>query len=41
LEFSIFGIRFAIIRNMLSIIFAFLVSWASVYTLELLKGYFS
>ena len=38
LEFSIFGPRFTIIRNLLSIIFAFLVSWASVYTLELLQG---
>jgi len=41
LEFSIFGMKFAIIRNLLSILFAFLVSWASVYTLGLLKGYFS
>jgi len=40
LEFSIFGIRFAIIRNLLSIVFAFIVSWISIYTLELLKGYF-
>ena len=41
LEFSIFGARFTIIRNLLSIVFAFIVSWASVYTLELLNGYFS
>jgi len=40
-EFSIFGSRFTIIRNLLSILFAFVVSWASVYTLELLKSYFS
>ena len=36
LEFSIFGMRFAVVRNLLSILFAFLVSWASVATLELL-----
>lgn len=41
LEFSIFGLRFAIIRNLLSILFAFIVSWISVYTLNLLNGYFS
>ncbi|MMZ68103.1 hypothetical protein D1872_307530 [compost metagenome] len=41
LEFSIFGLRFAIIRNLLSILFAFIVSWISVYTLNLLNRYFS
>jgi len=41
LEFSIFGLRFAIIRNLLSLVFAFIISWVSVYTLDLLKGYFS
>lgn len=40
LELTIFGSRFAIIRNVLSLIFAFIVSWASVYTLYLLNGYF-
>jgi len=41
LEFSIFGYRFAIIRNLLSIVFAFIISWISVYTLTLLNGYLS
>ena len=41
LEFSIFGPRFTIIRNLFSIVFAFIVSWISVYTLNLLNGYFS
>ena len=41
LEFSIFGSRFTIIRNLFSIVFAFIVSWVSVYTLNLLNGYFS
>ena len=41
LEFSIFGPRFAIIRNLLSIVFAFILSCISVYTLNLLNGYFS
>ena len=41
LEFSIFGFRFAVIRNLLSLLFAFIISWASVYTLGLLKGFFS
>ena len=40
LEFSIFGSRFTIIRNLLSIVFAFIVSLLSAYTLELLNGYF-
>lgn len=41
LEFSIFGLKFTIIRNLLSLIFSFIISWASVYTLISLNGYFS
>jgi len=41
LEFSIFGTRFTIMRNLLSLIFAFIISWASIYTLTLIKGYIS
>jgi len=41
LEFSIFGARFTIMRNLLSLIFAFMVSLASVYTLAAIKGYMS
>ncbi len=41
LEFSIFGPRFTIIRNLLSLVFAFIISWVSVYTLTLLNSYFS
>jgi len=33
LEFSIFGARFTLIRNILSIIFAILISWITTYTL--------
>ena len=40
LELSIFGPRFTIIRNIFSLLFAFIISWISVYTLELLNGYF-
>lgn len=41
LEFSIFGSRFTIIRNLLTLIFSFIISWLSVYTLILLRGYYS
>ncbi|WP_294954374.1 permease [Sulfurovum sp.] len=41
LEFSIFGARFTLIRNLLSLVFAVIISWATAYTLELLNGYFS
>ncbi|ADN08531.1 conserved hypothetical protein [Sulfurimonas autotrophica DSM 16294] len=41
LEFSIFGMRFAIIRNILSIIFALIISWVTVYTLNLFHGFFA
>ena len=41
LEFSIFGARFAIIKNLLSLIFAFIVSWITVYTLVHINGYLS
>ena len=41
LECSIFGLRFAVVRNLLSIFFAFIVSWTSVYTLALIKSCFS
>jgi uncharacterized membrane protein YraQ (UPF0718 family) len=37
LEFSIFGMRFAIIRNILSILFAILISWATVYTIHIIE----
>ena len=33
LEFAIFGFRFALLRNLLSLLFAFLLSWAIAYTL--------
>ena len=41
LEFSIFGARFTIIRNLLSVIFAILISWATVLTLHFLNGLFT
>ncbi|MCW8822308.1 MAG: permease [Sulfurovum sp.] len=37
LEYSLFGIRFTIVRNLLSFLFAILVSWATVITLEILS----
>ena len=37
MEFGIFGLRFTLVRNLLSLIFAFLVSWAVTYTVELLQ----
>ena len=36
LELALFGIRFTIIRNFLSFIFALIISWATVTTLEML-----
>jgi len=33
LEFSIFGFRFALLRNLLSLLFAFVLSWAIALTL--------
>jgi len=41
LEFSIFGPRFTIIRNLLSLLFSFIIAWLSVSTLHVLSGYFS
>jgi len=37
LEWSLFGARFTIMRNLLSLIFAFLVSWATVEMLGLIQ----
>ncbi len=37
LEFSIFGFRFAVLRNLLSLLFAFLLSWAIAFTLGALS----
>ncbi|MCF6206802.1 MAG: permease [Sulfurovum sp.] len=37
LEWALFGTRFTIVRNLLSFVFALLVSVATVYTLELLQ----
>lgn len=37
LEYSLFGMRFTLVRNLLSFIFSILVSVSTVYTLELLK----
>ncbi|MFT7824600.1 MAG: permease, partial [Sulfurimonas sp.] len=36
LEYSLFGMRFTLLRNLLSFIFSILVSLSTVYTLELL-----
>ncbi|MEN8727270.1 MAG: permease [Sulfurovum sp.] len=36
LEYSLFGMRFTILRNVLSFLFAILVSWATVSTLEMI-----
>ena len=36
LEYSLFGIRFTVIRNLLSFLFAMLISFMTVFTLELL-----
>ncbi|KYJ87261.1 permease [Sulfurovum riftiae] len=33
LEFAIFGFRFALLRNLLSLLFAFVLSWAIAFTL--------
>jgi len=41
LEFSIFGPKFTIIRNLLSLLFSFIIAWLSVSTLHVLSGYFS
>ncbi|QOP45791.1 permease [Sulfurimonas paralvinellae] len=41
LEFSIFGMRFAVIRNLLSILFAILISWTTVYTIHLIERIFA
>ena len=37
LEFSIFGPRFTLLRNLLSLLFAFLLSWAIAFTLGILS----
>lgn len=37
LEFSIFGFRFALLRNLLSLVFAFILSWAIAFTLGALS----
>lgn len=37
LEYSLFGARFTIMRNLLSLIFAFLVSFATIKILEMLQ----
>jgi len=37
MEFSIFGLRFTLIRNLLSLLFAFLLSWAIAFTLGVLS----
>jgi uncharacterized membrane protein YraQ (UPF0718 family) len=41
LEFSIFGVRFALIRNLLSIVFAIIISWATVYSVHFLERIFA
>ncbi len=41
LEFSIFGARFTLIRNILSFIFALLIAYLTTQTLQLLQGIFS
>jgi len=35
LEYSLFGVRFTVVRNLLSLIFALLISWATVATVGL------
>ena len=40
LEFSIFGARFTIVRNLLSIVFAILIAWITTVTLHYLHGFF-
>ncbi|MFT7878934.1 MAG: permease [Sulfurimonas sp.] len=37
LEYSLFGVRFTLVRNLLSFIFSILISLSTVYTLELLQ----
>jgi len=37
MEFSIFGFRFMLLRNLLSLLFAFLISWAIALTLGMLS----
>ncbi len=37
MELGIFGARFTVVRNLLSLLFAFLVAWAVTYTVELLR----
>ncbi|AKF25043.1 permease [Sulfurovum lithotrophicum] len=37
MEFSIFGFRFALLRNLLSLVFAFILSWAIAFTLGVLS----
>ncbi|SFV50476.1 Conserved protein, permease-related [hydrothermal vent metagenome] len=37
MEFGIFGARFTLARNLLSLLFAFLVSWAVTYTVGVLQ----
>ncbi|MGB6020522.1 MAG: permease, partial [Sulfurimonadaceae bacterium] len=37
LEYSLFGMRFTLIRNLLSLIFALLISWATVATVGLIS----
>jgi uncharacterized membrane protein YraQ (UPF0718 family) len=37
LEFSIFGLRFTLLRNLLSLLFAFFLSWAIAFTLGVLS----
>ena len=41
LEFSIFGARFTLVRNILSFIFALLIAYLTTQTLQLLQGVFS
>lgn len=35
MEFGVFGFRFALLRNLMSLLFAFVLSWAIVFTLGL------
>ena len=39
MEFSIFGARFTLIRNILSFLFAFIIAFVTVQTLTFLHGY--
>ena len=37
MEFAIFGFRFALLRNLLSLLFAFLLSWGIAFTLRVIS----